>query len=350
MALIYWWVALLGLVALAIAGRLRLKKLAQRSPSTDQTVRRVAHSQRLRNLPEYQALQQRYRRLLLALFASMLGAICLALIMGSRPSTERLVTPEQTNRDIMLCLDVSGSMTAFDAKIIEQYELLARQFSGQRIGLDIFDAAGAQVFPLTNDYDLVLEELAKAKKALGDGSADSISDVPDSYFSFVAGTRPRSSSAPNSNVGVGLTGCIKHLGENPTKRSQSIILATDNRVFGSDEDRLITTIQAMAYAKKLSIRVYSLDPSRLQSNFNGAQSLSKESAELRTGSQVTGGAYYNLEQNNSIPDIIEKISAQEATLFVGDSQYSYSDAPRWWFVVLTGTIGAAAVLHWRLKL
>ena len=76
-----------------------------------------------------------------------------------------MIEPESRNRDIMLCLDVSGSMYEADSEILRVYAELSKGFKGERIGLVLFDSSPVVVFPLTDDYDFVTKQLESAAEA-----------------------------------------------------------------------------------------------------------------------------------------------------------------------------------------
>ncbi|MET3718645.1 MULTISPECIES: VWA domain-containing protein [unclassified Arthrobacter] len=88
-----------------------------------------------------------------------------AVAAAGRTVEVTTITPEQRNRDIMLCLDTSGSMSSADAAVVEVFGVLAKEFDGERIGLTIFDSSAVQVFPLTDDYGYVQEQLQMADDA-----------------------------------------------------------------------------------------------------------------------------------------------------------------------------------------
>src|SRR5699024_12054061 len=82
------------------------------------------------------------------------------------------VNPEKKLRDVMLCLDVSGSMLGYDADLLEAYQELAHRFDGERIGMTVFNATAVSAFPLTDDYDMVQNCLSEAEVGLRTGRAE----------------------------------------------------------------------------------------------------------------------------------------------------------------------------------
>ena len=62
-------------------------------------------------------------------------SVVMIIILAGRPTTKTVIEPESRNRDIMLCLDVSGSMYEADSEILRVYAELSKGFKGERIGL-----------------------------------------------------------------------------------------------------------------------------------------------------------------------------------------------------------------------
>ncbi|WP_244303031.1 vWA domain-containing protein [Leucobacter coleopterorum] len=141
------WVSL-GLLVLAVGigvlwgvrGR-GPKEEAPESPAL------LSRSERVRSLPGYQHAIRR-RRVMLSTLAGI-GALALAVggVVTARPMSTHLIQPENANRDVVLCLDVSGSMSEVVTEVIEVFEKLLPDLKGERIGLTIFNSSPVQVFP-----------------------------------------------------------------------------------------------------------------------------------------------------------------------------------------------------------
>lgn len=189
MELSFWWVLPLAAAALALA----LLRAARHPQGRD--TRPVAHSERLTALPEYRRALRRHRRWLAAAVAAGLLLLVATALAAARPAGRSITQPELRNRDIILCLDVSGSMAGTDAAITGVFERLAKEFDGERIGMVMFDSRAVQLFPLSDDYDYVAGELVAARKAFDDGGDD-----------FFSGTWGGSGS---SLVGDGLASCLR---------------------------------------------------------------------------------------------------------------------------------------------
>ncbi|WP_207344743.1 VWA domain-containing protein [Arthrobacter sp. E3] len=328
MALKYWWLLPLGLAAVAAVVILLWRRQGIVISPTP-----VAHAERLTELPAYkQALASYRKRLVAAVVALAVLAVSL-LVAAARPVSESSTVPEQFNRDIMLCLDVSGSMLDTDVAIMGVFSQLVGKFQGERIAMTIFDSSAVMVFPLTDDYEFVAGELAAATKALG--SADIAID-------YLAGTHEADGS---SLIGDGLASCVKGfpaaentaaksaVGDNSAAekgRSRSIILATDNMLAGRP---LFTLEQATELAKTANTRVYAFNPNDYGSSDYGSNEfgmfplLGDAAVGLKQTASATGGAYYALESEEAVASIVEKVQATEASRLLGAPHKSLVDHP-----------------------
>lgn len=130
MALANGWLILVavGVVLAAIAIRV---VVGLRSARTEEHERaRVARAERLRALPTF---RQALNRRVLALSAVLLLGVVAALsagVIAARPMSSQTIQPVNTSRDIMLCLDVSGSMSEVDVEVLSVFEDLLDDFEG----------------------------------------------------------------------------------------------------------------------------------------------------------------------------------------------------------------------------
>ena len=169
-----WWVfpALIAAGMLTVAGFI-FYRTQTRHTKTANTVL-VANSYRVRNTPAY---QKALRKLWVQMLA---GGVMLTLLAGlaafgaSKPVSVEVITPEKHNRDIVLCLDASGSMFDVDTDILLKFQELVDGFRGERIALTIFNATGMQIFPLTDDYEYVQQNLEKMVTVFQNAWTDSM--------------------------------------------------------------------------------------------------------------------------------------------------------------------------------
>ncbi|MFF1383118.1 VWA domain-containing protein [Arthrobacter sp. NPDC058288] len=340
MELIFWW--MIPAALLLGAGTYWMARRRQRG---GQAARRpVAHGHRLTELPEYQAAVRRHRRLLTV--AAVAGGVLMAaaVVAAARPAERTTVSPEQRNRDIILCLDASGSMSSADAAVVDVFARLVEGFDGERLGLTVFDSSAVQVFPLTDDYDVVREQLQAAKEAF-EGAAGSAA--------FLDGTW---NGAGSSLIGDGLASCVQGFPANggggtgtggkttdgTEERSRSVVLATDNFISG---EPIFTLQEAAALAKKKDVRVYALNPG----DFDYGTDPDQSGVQLRTAAEGTGGAYYPLDSPEAVAEIIRRVQSTEATVFEAAPQAAVSDRAEipLSIALLSGLVLAGAT--WRLR-
>lgn len=304
MALKYWWLLPLGLAAMA-AVVFRLWRRTRQTPGRVP----VAHADRLTALPSYQGAVAVQRRWLAVGLASVLLLAGSVLAAAARPVQAATTVPEQLNRDIILCLDVSGSMVDTDEAVVAVFSELVTRFKGERIGLTIFDSTAVQVFPLTDDYGFVAGQLDLAVKALNQDTKG---------FDFFDGTY----EVPGSSlIGDGLASCVRGFPpESGGKRSRSVILATDNMLAGRP---VFTLAEAAGLAKKANVRVHALNPS----DYGSADYPDAAASGLKTAATSTDGSYYALESAAAVKSIAHKVQATEAARLQGAAVRTLSDQP-----------------------
>jgi uncharacterized protein with von Willebrand factor type A (vWA) domain len=286
----------------------------------------VANTASLTALPEYRRALRRHRVRLATLTASAALLAGAALIGAARPVDTATDRPTSRSRDIMLCLDVSGSMAEFDAALVETFRALVRGFEGERIGLVIFNASAATVFPLTDDYDFIGAELDTAAQALSGGIGNE---------GFFAGTY---NGRGTSLIGDGLATCVTSFDRITTERARSLVLATDNHLAGRP---LIPLSQAAELAKLRSVRVYGLNPEK-----SGPDD---EAAQMRSLVRETGGQYFTTDDPAAVREIVASVQRQEASIIEGRARALQSDNPTVPIVLaglgLVGVVGATR--RWR---
>ena len=185
----------------------------------------VAHAARLRALPRYAALVR--RRVVFGTCLSLAALITCAggIVLAGRIQERQTMEQNDRTRDIILCLDASGSMAEVDAEVLQQFQKIVEGLQGERIGLTIWSGVAITVFPLTDDYDFVSEQLKEAEAAFG-------GDVySDEYAIFTAGTVIDWST--QSQIGDGLASCVQRFDRKEDDRSRAIVLASDNEPLGS---------------------------------------------------------------------------------------------------------------------
>ena len=292
----------------------------------------VAHSKRVKALPEYEKVRKKYRFLL------VMVAICFAIsvvsitISASRPISVDVIEPDYETRDIVLCIDVSGSQSNAMIDVLTYFSSTLSKLRGQRVGIGIFAAKAAIVSPLTNDYD-ALELVLK--------------DILNTYSSksFGVGSTALSIGA-SSAIGDGIINCASAFDKITEEgRAQSIIVATDDY----QNDGIATVKQAGNYLAKYGIILYGIDTVKESNAY--AKIDNERINDLRQAVKTTGGLYYNLPaQGINGSQAASDIMKQEAAKHDSVAQFAQMDSPKISTIVALCSIIAMLLIVWRLKL
>jgi Ca-activated chloride channel family protein len=243
-------------------------------------------------------------------FVLRLVALALVIISLARPqSTSKGQNVYSEGIDIVLALDISGSMLAedFQPNRIEAAKNVAQDFIGgrtnDRIGLVIFSGESFTQCPLTVDYE-VLKTLIKPLKSgmIEDGTA----------------------------IGLGLANAVNRLRESKAK-SKVIILLTD----GVNNRGEIDPITAAEIAKSYGIRVYTVGvgtvgeaPYPVQTPFGiRYQMVPVEIDEkvLKQVAELTDGKYFRATDNKKLRSIYQEIDHLEKTRIEVRSYRRYTE-------------------------
>ncbi|MFC7376726.1 VWA domain-containing protein [Brachybacterium sp. GCM10030267] len=340
MVMIFWWVtALLLLAALAVwAITFWNRRAMRKSPVL------VANSRYMDRIPSFVRAQRMARAVrVLQVSIAVIGVLAASLLSG-RIATERIETPEFSSRDIVLCLDVSGSMYEYDTEILQTFAEMVDNFQGERVALTIFNSTSRTVFPLTNDYDLIKRELEEGAEAIDFdefgyrlGTRDYSDEKVRQYVEFVEGTRGIADQA--SIVPDGLASCGMEFDQAEEDRSRSIIFATDNEVNG---EPIYTLQEATEAVAGRDIDLYTFYP--------GAYECGPECfEELKTATEDQDGELYESSDPEAIPSIINEIQKTQAETMGASPTVVRTDHPGLGFVLTFLSLIGILVLGWRAR-
>lgn len=211
--------------------------------------------------------------------------------------------------DIVLCLDISGSMLAqdFSPNRMEAAKNVASEFIDgrptDRIGLVIFSGESFTMCPLTTDRSVLKTQLYNVQSGLlEDGTA----------------------------IGSGLATGVERLKSSPSK-SKVIILLTD----GENNGGLIDPNTAKEIAKSLGVRVYTVGvgtegfaPVPVQTPGGVIMQREKVSIDEKLLTQIaneTGGKYFRAKDNESLSAIYKEIDRMEKSKIEVSTITHYSE-------------------------
>lgn len=248
---------------------------------------------------------------------------CIALVAFiialARPQLK--FTDQQTNGDgidIVLCFDISGSMTYrdFQPNRLEASKEVAATFvrnrPGDRIGVTIFSSQSFTMCPITTDHNTVLAQ---------------INNIQSGYL-----------QEEGTAIGSGIATSVDRLRASKSK-SKIIVLLTDGVDFGG---RIPPDI-AKDMAKTFGIKVYTIGvgsnkeiDEEVQSAFG--TTTQKRKMEFNEGllkniADETGGQYFHATDKDALMKIYESINQLEKSKVEITTYNRFTDQYFWFLVV-----------------
>ena len=226
-----------------------------------------------------------------------LTALIIALARPQQRNDQQQVKGEGI--DIILCMDVSGSMASRDIlpSRLEAAKEVAEEFVRSRpvdrIGLVIFSGESFTQCPLTTDRNTLITQIRtlESRRYLKDGTV----------------------------IGEGLATAVDHLSKSETK-SRIIILLTDGKE-DPPETRLIDPLTALEIAKAQRVKVYTIGMSALPApvieitaNKKGKKNPAGDFLDeelLRKIADETGGQYFRAMDKERLKNVYEQIDKLE---------------------------------------
>lgn len=253
----------------------------------------ISSHQSLIKFPKSKRLKYRHFPFVLR----VLGIVALIIAIARPQASNSWRTESTEGIDIMMALDISGTMMAEDLKPnrLEASKDVATEFIMSRpndnIGLVVFSGESFTQCPLTTDH-AVLVNLFKGVKygLIEDGTA----------------------------IGLGLANAVNRIKDSKAK-SKVIILLTD----GSNNRGDIAPITAAEIAKTFGIRVYAIGvgshgmvniPVQTPIGIQYQQMESEfDEKSLQDIAELTGGQYFRATDNSKLRKIYQEIDQLEKT-------------------------------------
>jgi len=232
-------------------------------------------------------------------FILRMGAFIFLIIALARPqSTDSWSNENVEGIDIIMALDISGSMLAEDLKPnrIEAAKAIGTEFISSRpndnIGLVVFAGESFTQSPLTTDKAALINLLGNVNEEMID--------------------------ANGTAIGLGLANAVNRLKDSQTK-SKIVILLTD----GANNTGEIDPFTAAEMAKAFNIRVYTVGVGArgmAPFPFKTAYGIRRQMIEadidepaLQKISAMTDGKYFRAIDNKSLKEIYQEIDQLEKT-------------------------------------
>lgn len=241
--------------------------------------------------------KNRFRHL--SFILRLLALSCLIIAMARPQKRNNEERTEGEGIDIVLCMDVSGSMGSTDmppsrmdvAK--EVAEEFVRNRPVDRIGLVIFSGESFTQCPITNDRNTLITQIQtlESRTLLKDGTV----------------------------IGEGLATAVDRLKKSPSK-SKVIILITDGKEDAPDT-RLIDPLTALDIAKSQGVKVYTIGMGAMPTTIvevTGTKPAQRnpnidfiDEELLRKIATETGGQYFRARDRDGLKDTYNQIDKLE---------------------------------------
>ncbi len=236
------------------------------------------------------------KHVLFAIRLMAIGAIIVALMRPQERNALQEMNAEGI--DIMLAIDISGSMKAMDFKPnrLEAVKKVAQTFVTQRkndrIGLNVFARESFVQCPLTTDLNRLNE--------------------------FIAGIEIVNEKFDGTAIGMALAGTINRLRDSDAK-SKVIVLLSDGRNNAGELDPITTS----ELAKQFGIRIYTIGAGKRGTAAMPVQTVigvrkvqvkvDVDEETLTRIADITGGKYFRATDEQSLAAVYQEISEMETT-------------------------------------
>jgi len=265
----------------------------------------------------------------------IIAAALMVLGLARPQRTESHTTVTANGIDIVLALDISGSMQALDFKVdntrvnrIAVVKSVVSKFIDERpndrIGLIAFAGAPYIVSPLTLDHDWLQQNLERINVGMGDdGTA----------------------------IGSAIAAAVNHL-RTTTAKSRVVILLTD----GVNNTGKIPPLAAAEAARALGVKVYTIGvgvrgkapiPVRDEAGHTRVvlAYVDVDEATLQSVANDTGGQFYRATDTDSLQKIYEQINRYETSAQSVEKFERVEELYRWPLFPALGLLGLWVLLQ-----
>ncbi len=233
--------------------------------------------------------------------------------------------------DIVLCFDISGSMTERDflPNRLEAAKSVATQFvqqrPGDRIGIVIFSNLSFTLCPITVDHNAVFSQ---------------ISNIQSGYL-----------QDEGTAIGSGLATSVDRL-RNDSSKTKIVILLTDGVDFGGT----ISPDVAANMAKTFGVKVYTIGVGSEKEIEETVDSpfgpiTQKKKLEYNEGllqmlAKTTGGQYFHATDENALQKVYESINGLEKSKIQVTTYHHYTDEYLPWIMAALALLVLEIILRY----
>jgi Ca-activated chloride channel homolog len=261
----------------------------------------------------------------LALRTALFGLLIVALLGPSYGGSKKEI--KSIGKDIMICVDLSKSMDAFDVpptrleKVKYEMKKIVEAFNSDRVGVIIFSSEAFMQCPLTFDQNALNLFIETMNTSL----------VPSSGTDF------------GPPLKMALKKIDEQVGASAQQKSKVIVLISDGEDFGEDTDEIAKEVEEKDI-KLFTLGVGTEKGSQIQSgrgyktDQKGNTIVSKLNASsLKSLASKTDGQYFEInEGRNDVNRLINTIGKIEGQ--VRDARFVDVSANRYFYFLLAALI------------
>lgn len=260
----------------------------------------------------------------------VIGCSLLIVALARPVKYEQITLNDGMGIDVVLCMDVSGSMLAqdFEPNRLAASQQVARRFvaqrPGDRIGLVIFSGQSFTLCPVTHDHAALLQQLDQVNYGL---------------------------LADGTSIGSGLASAVERLRTSPAK-SKVVVLLTD----GEDTGGKIDPTTAKRLAASFGIKVYTIGvgttgyakvpyKTAMGTTVVEQEKVSIDEDLLRAIAAETGGQYFRATSTATLEGIYDAINSLEKSAVVTSTFRKRHEGMVHWLLAAIGVLALAWLLQ-----
>ncbi|HVI69379.1 MAG TPA: VWA domain-containing protein [Magnetospirillaceae bacterium] len=319
MSIMWLWLLLGLLIPVFAVAMWRLRRPIKRHAHF------VGDTPSIANLPSFVREKRRARWLHIANIVVISLLIIVMAIIAARPQQQIRKIEYQNSRDIVLCMDISGSMETYVEPAMQTLLKIVAANPTDRYSLVLFGNVPYVALPLTSDTTAI-------ESTVKDLSAQFTNEKLDA--ADLVGFDPNIKGG--TDIGTGLASCFRRFDNIDQQRSRHIILVSDMEHNGTNDPSAIATL-----LPKYGIKLYILTP-----EFN-LPDVQENPVTAITGARVESLKFDGSNAEATISAIYNSIltARKTDTYVLVDVPYPFWAAA----LVLTAAWAILMALRWRRK-
>lgn len=318
MPVMWWWLAVVLLLPVFVAALWRWRKPAKRPTHF------IGDTANAKALPSFARELRRARRLQIATTIVLGLLIITCALIAARPQQQIRKIDYQNSRDIVLCMDVSGSMDTYIPPALQTLQKIVTANPTDRYSLVLFGNVPFVALPLTSDTTAIDITTKDLEANFSDDDFDAVDLI--GFDSSVEG---------GTDIATGLTSCFRRFDNIDQQRSRHIILVSDMQHNGPGDPAVVATL-----LPKYGVKLYVLSPELYVNDIK-----EKDAVVGITNAPVEGLAFDGSNAAATLSAIYDSILSERQT-----DTYALVDVPYpLWITaaVLTLAWAVLLVLRWR---